>query len=213
MKTILCYGDSNTHGTAPLAHWGDIRRFGFNERWTGVMRHELGAGYHIIEEGLPGRTTVRDDPVEGAYKNGRTHLPVVLDSHLPIDLVVLMLGTNDLKKRFSTNAAEIAFGAQVLVQMILSSQAGPKGSAPKVLLMCPPPLARLEFLAGMFEGGDVTSQQMAAHYAWIAQRHGCAFLDAGKVIVTSDVDGVHFDLEEHTKLGKAVAAKVQEILG
>jgi lysophospholipase L1-like esterase len=211
MKTILCYGDSNTHGTAPMLRLADGRRFGYDERWTGVLRNELGAGYRVIEEGLGGRTTVRDDPVEGAHKNGKTYLLPCLESHAPLDLIVLMLGTNDLKKRFSTNAFEVAAGAETLVKIIQSSAAGVDGRAPKVLLMCPPPLARLDIFAGMFEGGDITSRGLAPYYAQVAKNYGCAFLDVGTVITTSDVDGVHFDLSAHTTLGQAVAAKVAAV--
>ncbi|MFN8373778.1 MAG: SGNH/GDSL hydrolase family protein [Anaerolineae bacterium] len=212
MKTILCYGDSNTYGTAPMTSFSTAARFGYDERWTGVLRGELGADYHIIEEGLPGRTTVRDDPVEGAHKNGRTYLLACLESHQPLDLVVLMLGTNDLKKRFSTNAFEVAAGAEALVNIMRTSMAGLNGGAPKILLLCPPPLARLDLFAGMFEGGDVTSRGLAGYFERVASNTGCGFLDVGKVLVSSEVDGIHFDLSEHTKLGKAVAAKVRTMI-
>ncbi|HEY4163653.1 MAG TPA: GDSL-type esterase/lipase family protein, partial [Dongiaceae bacterium] len=100
MKTILCYGDSNTFGTAPMHHLDDARRYGPGERWAGVVRLALGAEWWLVEEGLPGRTTVLDDPIEGANRNGITHLSACLESHWPLDVVVIMLGTNDLKARF-----------------------------------------------------------------------------------------------------------------
>ena len=95
MKTILCYGDSNTHGAMPMAAAGDVRRFGREDRWPGILLRELGPDWTVIEEGLPGRTTVHSDPIEGAHKNGLAYLPVSLESHAPIDLVVLMIGTNN----------------------------------------------------------------------------------------------------------------------
>ena len=78
IKTILCYGDSNTHGTCPMAHIDDVRRFGRHERWPGRMASVLGRDYHVIEEGHPGRTTAHPDPLEGAHKNGQAVLPAIL---------------------------------------------------------------------------------------------------------------------------------------
>ena len=133
-KTVLCYGDSITWGKNPA----DEKRMNANERWTGVLRNGLEDDYSVIEEGLPGRTTVWDDPVSGAYKNGLNYLIPCLDSHRPINLCILMLGTNDLKKRFSLSATEIARGITVLVEVIEKSETGPEGSAPKILLLTPP---------------------------------------------------------------------------
>ena len=103
MKTILCYGDSNTWGYDPSSQ----QRFGPEERWTGVLQKELGMEYRIIEEGLNGRTTVWDDPIEG-FKNGMSYLIPCIESHKPFDLITIMLGTNDLKIRFSVSAYDIA---------------------------------------------------------------------------------------------------------
>ena len=113
MKTILCYGDSNTWGYNPRTQ----DRFPIAERWTGVLAHKLGAEFRVVEEGLNGRTTVWDDPIEG-YKNGKEYLIPCLESHRPIDLVVIMLGTNDLKKRFSVSAYDIAQSVGVLVEIV-----------------------------------------------------------------------------------------------
>jgi lysophospholipase L1-like esterase len=102
IKTVLCYGDSNTWGSDPETG----ERFAPEVRWPGVLRQALGEGYWVVEEGLNGRTTVRDDPIEGAHKNGRTYLPACLEFHKPIDLVLIMLGTNDLKARFAASASD-----------------------------------------------------------------------------------------------------------
>ena len=208
MKTILCYGDSNTWGYNPT----DAGRYPLDVRWTGVLARELGDGYQVIEEGLNGRTTVWDDPIEG-YKNGYDYLIPCLETHRPIDLVVLMLGTNDLKVRFSVSAYDIANSVGVLVDVIQKSAAGPNGGAPQVLLMAPPPVARLTESAEMFEGAAAKSKKLGEHYRRVAAERGCAFLDAGSVIVSSDVDGIHFDPPEHGKLGRAVAERVKELLG
>ena len=207
MKTILCYGDSNTWGY----NAADAGRFPREVRWTGVMAHELGAGYHVIEEGLNGRTTVWDDPIEG-YKNGKEYLIPCLETHRPIDLVVLMLGSNDLKVRFSVSAYDIANGAGVLVDVIHKSAAGPDGRAPQVLLMAPPPIATLSEFAEMFDGAAAKSAKFAQHYKRVADERGCAFLDTATVIVSSYMDGIHLDPSEHGKLGLAVAGRVRELL-
>jgi lysophospholipase L1-like esterase len=209
MTTVLCYGDSNTFGTPPVLAGDELRRFAPDERWPGILRRKLGSGWSVIEEGLPGRTTVHDDPIEGAHKNGLSYLLPCLESHRPIDLVALMLGTNDLKARFSLPAEDIAEGIGVLLDAIAKSFAGPVGTAPRVLLIAPPPLARLELLAGMFTGGSDKSRRLGSLYAAVAARFRSAFLDAGSIIGSSDIDGTHFEASEHATLGTAVAAVIR----
>ena len=208
MKTILCYGDSNTWGYNPAT----AERFSRDERWTGVLRNELGDGYLIMEEGLNGRTTVWDDPIEG-YKNGKEYLIPCLETHKPLDLVIIMLGTNDLKVRFSVSAFDIANGAGVLVGIVQKSETGRNNGSPKVLLMAPPPVSKLTDFAEMFEGAEAKSRKFSQHYRRVAEEYGCEFLDTSEVIVSSELDGIHFETNEHQKLGKAVAAAVRQILG
>lgn len=207
MHEILCFGDSNTWGYSPA---GD-GRFPRDVRWTGVLQAQLGNSARVIEEGLNGRTTVWDDPIEGD-KNGLRHLPSLLESHAPLDLVVIMLGTNDLKKRFSVTAWDIAASVDRLAGIVLASASGPGGRPPKLLLVAPPPLARLSQWAEMLEGGTEKSRLLAPRYRAVADERGCAFLDAGSIIRTSDRDGVHFEADAHAALGKAVAAEVRRIL-
>lgn len=212
MKTILCFGDSNTWGAQPLSGLDDIHRYGPDVRWGSVLRTTLGDGFWIIEEGLNGRTTVWADPVEGEYKSGKSYLPACLESHAPLDLVAILLGTNDLKHRFGLSAWDIAASAGVLVRMVQSSPFGPNGSAPRVLLICPPPVAKLTLFADMFAGATEKSQQMAHCYSTIATEYHCDFLDAGQYIVSSDIDGIHLDADQQQKLGLVVAEKVKAIL-
>jgi lysophospholipase L1-like esterase len=207
MKKILCYGDSNTWGYSPRAG----ERFPQDVRWTGVLSDELGDGYEVIEEGLNGRTTVWDDPIEG-YRNGKTYLIPCLESHQPMDLVVIMLGTNELKMRFSLSVYDIAEGVRVLVDIVQKSEAGRDGGPPKLLLMAPPPIAKLTEFAEMFEGAEAKSKKFAEHYRRIAEEQGCEFFDTSEVIISSDIDGIHFEAGEHQKLGKAVAELVRKIL-
>jgi len=207
MEKILCYGDSNTWGYNPRTG----ERFPRDVRWTGVLRAELEDGYEVIEEGLNGRTTVWDDPIEG-YKNGKTYLIPCLESHQPVDLVVMMLGTNELKMRFSLSAYDIAEGIRVLVDVIQKSETGHDGDPPELLLMVPPPIAKLTEFAEMFEGAEAKSRRFAEHYRRIAEEQGCEFFDTSSVIVSSDIDGIHFEVSEHQKLGQAVADLVKQIL-
>lgn len=209
MRTILCYGDSNTHGAAPRGG----PRFDLHVRWPGVLRDTLGAGYWIIEEGCSGRTTVWEDPIE-QHKNGALYLPALLESHRPLDLVIILLGTNDLKHRFGLNAHDISRGAGTLVDICRRSDAGPANQPPQVLLLAPPPLAPLAgtFFTEMFAGAEEKSRRFGAHYQQVASERGCHFLDTGKIIVSSPVDAIHWEAPEHAKLGAAVAAKIREIL-
>jgi lysophospholipase L1-like esterase len=211
MKEILCFGDSNTWGYSP--HTFD--RYPRDVRWTGVLQMELGPDYHVIEEGLNARTTVWDDPIEGvgSSKNGRAYLIPCLESHKPLDLVIIKLGTNDLKYRFSVTATDIANSAGTLVDVVKNSQAGRGNSSPAVLLIAPPPLGRLTDFAEMFKGGVEKSKEFAVQFRRVAQEKGCAFLDAGQILTCSEADGLHYDPEGHRALGLAVARKVKEILG
>jgi lysophospholipase L1-like esterase len=147
------------------------------------------------------------------FSDGKEYLIPCLETHKPVDLVVIMLGTNDLKVRFSVSAFDIASGAGVLVDVVQKSAAGPGDRAPQVLLLAPPPVARLSDFAEMFEGAELKSVRFAAHYRRVAQERGCAFLDTAPVIVSSDLDGIHFEAGEHARLGRAVAGKVREIVG
>ena len=206
-KTVLCYGDSNTWGFDPRTK----ERFGVDTRWPGVLRAELGHGFHVIEEGLNGRTTVWTDPL-GEYRNGKHLLIPCLETHKPLDLVILMLGTNDLKAKFSATALDIAKGAGLLVDMIQQSRTGPGCVSPKVLLICPLPLARLTELAELFEGATEKSRRLSAHYQNVANELGCSFLNAGDLIQCSELDGIHLDAEAHAAVGKAIAAETRRIL-
>jgi lysophospholipase L1-like esterase len=209
MKTVLCFGDSNTWGYNAETEG----RYPPDVRWVSVLARELGDGYTVIPEGLNGRTTVWNDPVEGEYKNGKSYLVPCLESHYPIDLVVILLGTNDLKHRFGLSAYDIASGAGTLVNMVMKSEFGVGGHAPQVLLLAPPPtaVAGTRF-ADMLTGADTTSRDLGRFYQEVAAEYGCGFLDAGTVIVSSKIDGIHLDPSEHLKLGRAVAAAVQKIL-
>lgn len=207
-RTVLLFGDSNTHGTMPLPDLGEGARFDRDERWAGRLAKLL-PEWEVIAEGHPGRTTVHDDPVEGAHRNGLMVLPALLESHKPIDLVLVMLGTNDLKERFSVNACDIALSLERLVRVILASDCGPGGKAPGVLLVAPPPIIEVGCLAGMFAGGAAKSRGLAVEVAAAARRAGVPFLDAGQVVMVSPIDGIHYDAEANPALAQAFAAAIK----
>ena len=208
-RVVLCYGDSNTHGTIPMRTLEDAGRYPPDERWPGVLAASLGAGWRVVEEGLPGRTTVYPDPISGVHKNGLALLPAALESHAPVDDVVVMLGTNDLKHRFQVPPVEIGESVGLLLHLIRHSYAGPGASQPRILLVAPPPVLEAGCLAEIFAGGAAKSARLAATYAAVAARHGAGFLDAGALIASSPTDGVHFERDAHAALGRAVAAALR----
>jgi lysophospholipase L1-like esterase len=207
-RTLLLFGDSNTHGTMPMPDLGFAGRFDRDERWAGRLARLL-PDWEVIAEGHPGRTTVHDDPVEGNHRNGLTVLPALLESHKPIDVVLIMLGTNDLKERFSVNAGDIAHSLERLARMIRASDCGPGGVGPQVLLVAPPPIIEVGCLAGMFAGGAAKSQRLASEIEAAAKRAGVPFLDAGKLVKVSPVDGIHYDAEANPALAQAIAAAIR----
>jgi lysophospholipase L1-like esterase len=176
------------------------------------MADELGEGYTVIVEGLNGRTTVWDDPIDG-YKNGAKQVIPCLESHKPLDLVVIMVGTNDLKKRFSVTALDIANGAGVLVHMVSQSATGHDGLSPAVLLVAPPLLKNLPANEETFEGGEERSSLFPEYFRIVAEQRHCHFLDAADVVTPSEIDGIHLDPGEHLKLGTVIAERTRSILG
>lgn len=207
MRKVVCFGDSNTWGYNPDSK----SRYPRAERWPGVMAATLGNGFEVVEEGLNGRTAVNEDPIE-EYKSGRDQIVPVVKSHKPFDLLVLMLGTNDLKHRFSLNAFDIARGAGRLVQIVRTLEDPTEGPAPDVLLVAPAPVSTLTDFAMMFHGAEEKSKQLGEEFSKVARELSCPFLDLGKIATSSPVDGIHFDVENQRKIGLAVAEKVRQIL-
>ena len=208
MRRILCFGDSNTWGFTPVTG----ERMAPDVRWPGVMQKELGDEYLVIEEAQNGRTTMWDDPYELVNKNGSRHLPVVLESQAPVDLVILMLGTNDLKNHFGQNALSIADSCGVLVDRILASEAGPVNAAPKVLLIAPAPVSEGFCPFGhLFDKAAEISAGFKEAYAEVAKERGIPFLNAGDYASCPVPDTIHIDAEGCGHLGRAVAVKVKDI--
>ena len=205
MPVLLVYGDSNSHGTPPMEFRGLGARMAAAQRWPNVMAAALGPGWEVIVEALPGRTTVHDDPIEGAWRNGATVLSAVLHSHAPLDLVVIMLGTNDLKMRFNVPAFDIALSVGKLAETVLAS-----GTARDVMVVCPPVVRELGCLASMFEGAEARGAGLFVHMMQEAARLGIGFVDAGAHVAVDPLDGVHLSAASHAVLGAAVADAVKE---
>ncbi|MEO8477679.1 MAG: GDSL-type esterase/lipase family protein [Actinomycetota bacterium] len=205
---VLCYGDSNTWGYAAstqarLTRW---------ERWPGVLQQALGDEVHVVEEGLNGRTTVFEVPYEPG-RNGLTHLPVSLQTHAPLDLVVISLGTNDLFVS-GVNAFHAAHGAMKLAEIALGSKCGPNDATPQVLVLVPPPFLPLGIWEPDAPQGLVESQRFAEHFATMAVEYGgVSLLQLGAHIASSPIDGIHFERADHRVIGEVVAACVRPMLG
>ena len=208
MKTVLCYGDSNTWGYDPATR----SRFPPHVRWTGVLAARLGDGYRVIEEGLNGRTTRWDDPIE-PDRNGLAYLRPCVESHQPLDLIIVMLGTNDLKQRFDLCASDIAQSAAGVAEMAHRYAHGPSHAHALVLLVAPPAVTTLTQLDEMFAGAVQKSRQFSRYYRQAAEWAHLPFFDAGSVIVSSEIDGIHFEADEHRKLGEALVDDVRRLIG
>jgi len=208
IRTVLCYGDSNTHGIVPVPGHAPSGRHPVGVRWTSRLATRLGENWQVIEAGLPGRTTVLDDPIGGAYRNGERTLRATLESHRPLDAVILMLGTNDLKRRFNLTPTDIAQGVETLGQRILTTGfgrgAGPGDSAPCLLVIAPPHILP----GGPFDldGTDMVarSRTCSGTIAAAAGRLDAAFLDAGPLVTFDPADGVHLDADAHATLAVAI---------
>lgn len=210
MHTVLCYGDSNTWGQIPGS--ASVKRFPAGDRWPGAMRQVLGADWAVIEEGLCGRTTVHSDPIEGAHKNGRTYLRPCLEAHSPLDLVIVMLGTNDLKVRFHSPASEVAMGVGVLVHDIREVAMRSDGTSPEIMIVAPPPmLDDLKDWEPVFTGAPEKSRKLALEFERLADTLECHFFDAGTVAACHPDDGFHLGAAAHRALGLALAQEVNAI--
>jgi lysophospholipase L1-like esterase len=218
-KRILVYGDSNTWGYVPV-ETGTTTRYPENVRWPGVLQAALGAGYEVIDEGLSARTTDVPDTtlphISGAGLDGSAYLSPAIATHLPLDLVVIMLGTNDVKKMFDRSPLRIALGMGKLIDIVAQTKSGVGTSypAPKVLVLAPPPLGKVapEARAERFAGGVEKTKALPAVYEAVAKASGAEFLDVGTLTATDGVDGVHLSPEAHKAIGNGVAQKIKAIL-
>ena len=210
-KHIVCLGDSNTHGycadPADCADGGN--RFNENERWTCLLQQLLGQDYHVLEEGLSGRTTVFPDPLHEGMPALDVAVPVLM-SHEPVDLLIIMLGTNDTKDRLGMNAACIALGMARLVDKCKSVPCWGKHE-PRILVVCPPHIGRELNDPYMGEHCAEKSRGLAKYYQEKANLLGCHFMDANGCEFNS-IDYMHLTRKGHAQLAARVAALVPQIV-
>lgn len=207
---ILCFGDSNTWGYDPT----NGLRYEKHQRYTGILQ-ELMKEDDIIEEGSNGRTFVLHDPYCD-LANGKDVLPYLLKSHMPLDIVVIMLGTNDLKRQFHLCSEMIARGAKTLIRMIKDPYANEKYPIPDILLVSPIHLHEdiWKMDGSMLDYGKEeyeNSTQLAKYLEEVAETYDCAFLDAARYAKASKVDGMHMDIDQHKQLAQAMACKLEEM--
>ena len=212
-KHIVCFGDSNTHGwCADAADCMDGgNRFNEYERWTCLLESLLGEEYKVLEEGMPGRNTVFPDPIYEENFCGIDVLAPILMTHQPVDLLIIMLGTNDCRDMFNANPDLIARGMERLARRVAVIDC--LGKKPNILLISPAPIkpyvANHWEGAGMGPGCTERSRGLAAAYRRKAEELGCAFFDAAAVAEINDVDWMHLTSVGHRVLADALAPLVK----
>ena len=211
VKSVLCYGDSLTWGYDPE---GPGRHL-FEDRWPSVLGAALGPQVNVIAEGLNGRTTGYDDHLADCDRNGVKILPTVLHMHMPLDLVVVMLGTNDMKQAIAGTAIAARQGIQRLVGLIRRHDYSFDYAAPDILIVSPPPLRETgdPVFAAIFAGGVEQSAMLASLYRDLADELGCGFYDAASVAQASPLDGVHLTAENTRAIGRGLEPIVRVMLG
>lgn len=211
MKTVLCYGDSLTWGYNP----DGPSRHDYENRWPSVLQAALGDAVRVIPEGLNGRTTAFDDYVSPADRNGARVLPTILSTHAPLDLVILFLGTNDMKPFLAGRATASKQGMRRLVEVV-RCHGWPLGAqVPDILIVAPPPLSETADpdFGAIYAGAIGQSKMLASLYSDLADVEACGFFDAGSVATTSPIDGVHLDVENTRAIGRGIEPIVRVMLG
>lgn len=222
-RRILVFGDSNTFGYFEDAQ-GVVGRLPLNAAWPGRMAELLGPDYEVVVEGLSGRTTAIDSParsgtgiIPGAGMNGAAYLPAALSSHMPLDMVIIMLGTNDLRKDRNRSASDIASNVAALASIVTGGewQQRTRFPVPRALVVCPPKLNLQQSpYKALFEGSLAKSEALPGILRPLAEAAGAAFFDATSVVPFAEgPDEIHLTPENHAALGKAVAGEVKKAFG
>lgn len=211
-KHIVCFGDSNTHGYKAVTNG----RFDEDERWTRLLQAKLGEACLVIEEGLSGRTTCFDDAIHEGL-SGLDYIYPCLMSHEPVDLLIIMLGTNDTKERFGVSAACIGLGMKRLVAKAKATVDAWTGGKPNILIVCPKNIDKeyeeTEIALTMGLGCAEKSAGLAEEYRKVADLMGCAFFDANTVVTENNhIDYMHLTDEGHSQLAEALAELIPELL-
>ena len=209
-KRVLCFGDSLTWGFDPESR----ERFPEESRWPVVLQQELGDSFQVIEEGQCGRTIATEDPAEGE-KNGLTYIRPCLETHSPLDLVIIMLGSNDCKQKFSYSSMDIAGEMQIFLEKVISYNHFRCDDRFRILLVSPPVITdsiRGSWLGDAFgaDHSQKVSSELALWYLKLSKIYHCSYLDASTCVTTSQADGCHLDADAQKKLGLRIAEKIKE---
>lgn len=206
---VLCFGDSNTWGRSGSSK----DRYLANQRWAGLLQEKLGTEYEILEEGLRSRTTdLDDDDPNFPNRNGKEYLRPCLESQYPTDIVVLWLGTNDLKTKYNRTPGQIAQALSELVEMILLVGRTSENTKPGIVLVSPPIVKEEALKPGsQFEGAGEKSKKLPSLIREIATQHGCSFVDLAEYVEPGDADGVHLELESHPKVAEILFEAITKI--
>lgn len=209
-KRILCFGDSNTWGFNAR----DEQRFSTEIRWTRKLQRHLGVEYEIIEEGLNGRNAVCEDQLKEGLK-GLDYIYPCIMTHKPLDLVLIKLGTNDAKERYSMTAHNIAMGIIRLASKVRHNGVGSDGGDPEILIVAPAPIGK-EYMhrdayLSMGREADVKSRDMVPYLEQMAKENGFHFLDAGQFLKMGETDHMHLDEEGHEKMAAILEDKIRAI--
>ena len=205
-KTIVCFGDSNTHGYNNK----NGKRFSEHVRWPMVLQKLLGEEYLVREEGLSGRTTVFEDPLYEGLSGVSMIRPILL-THDPVSLLIIMLGTNDVKERFSATAENISRGLERLIRKAQSVQEAFTEEKPKILIIAPYPIdpEYKDTIVGNEMGKDCCEKSKAIIplYEAVAKRTGCAFLSAQDIpgVENYPYDYMHLSPDAHKALAEHLA--------
>ena len=210
MKSILAFGDSLTWGFVA----GQDARHPFEDRWPNALAAGLGSKARVIEEGQNGRTTVFNDETTFETRNGSVALPLLLVSHQPLDLVIIMLGTNDIKFAARCRAFDAAMGMERLITIIQKFSFMPNYKNPQIMIMSPPSLVPTddEWFNELWGHAIAESKLFAKHYARVAKEMNVHFFDAGSVAVADKTDGGHLDAVNTKAIGVALVPVVKKIL-
>lgn len=217
-RNILVYGDSNTWGWVPTSPVIPTTRYSEEDRWPEIMADKLGDGYNVVTEGLNGRTTNVDDPDAPGLLNGADYLDSAVAGHEPLDLVIIMLGSNDVETHLDRSVNDIADGMAELVKIVQQGTGlgWTQYERPGVLVISPPPAGKQldPQFSSAFVGAREKIAALPVAYLQVAENAGVHFFDAATVVQEDEVgtDGLHLLVKGNRDLGEAVAAKVVEIL-
>ncbi|MEL0640782.1 SGNH/GDSL hydrolase family protein [Pseudoalteromonas aliena] len=204
-KNILCFGDSNTWGLNPTTG----KRFDENTRWTSLLNKKLGVGFNVIEAGQPNRTLVHNPPFDGVL-SGISYLKPYLDKH-ELDFIIIVLGTNDLKKRFNLTPSSIADGLNNLISLTHSHyEQSNTLKAPKIIIVSPPKIRITEQYSCIYEGADIKSVILGNIFKHVAVNNKCEFIDLSTINLC-DGDGIHFGPNEHLAISCKIATVIYDL--